>query len=333
MEPSVDVMAVGDMVVDNFIRLKEASVHCRIDTEACEICMRWGDKIPFEFSMDVPGVGNSANFAVSVARLGLTAALRAYVGEDTLGEACIDSLKKEGVGVAFVEKVLDKHTNHHYVLWFGSERTILIKHEVFDYQIPTTLPTPRWLYLSSLGENSLPYHELLAKLLAGWPGTKLAFQPGTFQIQAGVEKLQEIYKRSDIFFCNKEEAEHITRAGPTEDIKKLLVSIKQLGPKIVVITNDRKGAYALDDENHFYYIPMYPDPRPPYERTGAGDAFASSVVAALALGKPLPEALLWGPINAMAVVQDIGAQKGLLTREQLQAYMDKAPKEYALQDL
>jgi ribokinase len=78
---------------------------------------------------------------------------------------------------------------------------------------------------------------------------------------------------------------------------------------------------------------MYPDNREPKERTGAGDAFASSVTAALALGKPFREALLWGPINSMAVVQEIGAQKGLLTRKELEGFLAQAPAEYKVQDL
>jgi sugar/nucleoside kinase (ribokinase family) len=81
------------------------------------------------------------------------------------------------------------------------------------------------------------------------------------------------------------------------------------------------------------YIPMYPDTRGPYERTGAGDAFTSTVVSALALGETFENALLWGPINSMSVVQDVGAQKGLLTREQLLDLLAKAPKEYAIRDL
>ena len=37
------------------------------------------------------------------------------------------------------------------------------------------------------------------------------------------------------------------------------------------------------------------------------------------------EALTWGPVNSMSVVQGIGAQKGLLTREALLSYLEKAP--------
>jgi len=72
----------------------------------------------------------------------------------------------------------------------------------------------------------------------------------------------------------------------------------------------------------------YPDPKPPYERTGAGDAFSSTIVTALALGKTLSEALQWGGINSMSVVQYIGAQAGLLSREKLEEYLKNAPEDY-----
>jgi len=72
----------------------------------------------------------------------------------------------------------------------------------------------------------------------------------------------------------------------------------------------------------------YPDPKPPYERTGAGDAFSSTVTAALALGLDLKEALRWGPVNSMSVVQQVGAQAGLLTRQAIEELLIKAPADY-----
>jgi sugar/nucleoside kinase (ribokinase family) len=76
------------------------------------------------------------------------------------------------------------------------------------------------------------------------------------------------------------------------------------------------------------YIPMYPDPSPPKERTGAGDSFSSTFTSALALGLSVPEALMWGPVNSMNVVQYTGAQKGLLPRKKLEEYLAKAPPHY-----
>jgi sugar/nucleoside kinase (ribokinase family) len=73
---------------------------------------------------------------------------------------------------------------------------------------------------------------------------------------------------------------------------------------------------------------MYPDPKPPLDRTGSGDAFSATLTAALALGLSLPEALAWGPVNSMSVVQYIGAREGLLSRAKLDEYLGAAPDGY-----
>ncbi len=324
----MDFLAVGDPVIDNFIRLKDARVTCRINDEDCELSMRWGDKIPFEFAVEVPAVGNASNAAVAAARLGLASGFRGYVGDDENGSKIRAAFEKKGVDTSLLVTQPGTPTNYHFVLWFESERTILIKHERYEYEAPVLASPPQWLYLSSLGENSLPYHGALMDMLASWPETKLAFQPGTYQIKFGRKALERVYGRSDLFFCNKEEAQRILDSKE-EDPKKLMGALRALGPKIVVMTDGRNGAYA-DDGTRQWFVPMYPDPRPPYERTGAGDAFASTVVAALVLGKPLEEALLWGPVNSMEVVQKVGAQEGLLTRDALEGFLAKAPPEYKL---
>src|SRR3989344_2506054 len=333
MAKPLDILAVGDVVIDAFIKLKDARVHCNIKDEECEICMRWGDKIPFESTPVVPAVGNCANAAVAASRLGLSSALRAYVGDDLYAQDCLASLMRDKVDVSYVERQTGKHTNYHYVLWFEGQRTILVKHETFDYAAPVPPEPPKWIYLTSLSENSLPYHNALMQMLKKWPSTKLVFQPGTLQIKFGKDTLADVYKRTNIFFCNKEEAERILEKPAGTDVQELLRGVSSLGPKIVVVTDDVRGAYALDELGNVWQIPRYPDPRPPFEVTGAGDAFASSIVSALALGLPLHQALLWGPVNASAVIQEIGAQKGLLTRAQLEEKLKNPPGPYTLQKI
>ena len=75
-------------------------------------------------------------------------------------------------------------------------------------------------------------------------------------------------------------------------------------------------------------MPLYPDPAPPVERTGAGDAFASTFVAALAKGNTLEGALQWAPINSMNVVQHVGAQNGLMEETKLDELLRQAPDWY-----
>jgi sugar/nucleoside kinase (ribokinase family) len=328
----MDFFSIGDIVTEPFIRLKDARVHCRLDDADCEICMRWGDKIPFESATLVPAVGNASNAAVAAARLGASTALRTYVGKDAYGAECIEVLRREGVDTEYVVTQEGKKTNYHYVLWFENQRTILVKHEEFDYRVPALASEPKWVYLSSLASNSEPYHHALMEWLKKYPSAKLAFQPGTFQMKLGLDKIGDVYKRSDLFFCNKEEAERILNKPAGSDIKELLSGLQALGPKSVVMTDDVRGAYALH-EGTYYHVPRYPDPRPAVEITGAGDAFASSVTVALSLGLPFEEALLWGPVNSSAVIQEIGAQKGLLSREQLEHNLKNPPGEYQLKKI
>ena len=326
----MDFVAIGDTTVDEFIRLKEAEVHCAIDRAECTISMNWGDKIPYEFSERVAGVGNAANAAVSAARLGLSAGLVSNVGGDDYGTVILESFKKEGVDARYVRTNEGMPTNHDYVLWFEAERTILVKHEEYPYAVPADFEAPRWIYLSS-GGRSKEFHLAVATWCAEHPETKLAFQPSTFEMSLGTEALAPLYAATELVACNKEEAERILGLGPS-DMKELLAKLLALGPKIALITDGPNGAY-ISDGAESYFIPMYPDPKPPYERTGAGDACTSTVVVALALGKTLAEALAWGPVNSMSVVQSIGAQKGLLSREKLEAYLADAPAEYRVQPL
>ncbi|HRH55865.1 MAG TPA: carbohydrate kinase family protein [Candidatus Paceibacterota bacterium] len=327
----LDFLAIGDIVTEPFIRLKDASTHCTIDTDRCEICMRFGDKIPYDYAVLATAVGNASNAAVAASRLGLSASLRAYVGDDRYGPECLEKLVEEGVDTSLMVTEKGKATNYHYVLWFGSERTILVKHEEFSYTVPKLTHSPKWLYLSSLAENSLDYHNAIAALLEEHPETKLAFQPGTFQMKLGADKIKKLYERSELFFCNKQEAERILGLTGAQEIRTLAEGLRALGPKIVIITDGREGAHAFDGDK-LLYVPMYPDAREPFERTGAGDSFAATVTCALALGKPLEEALLWGPINSMSVVQEVGAQAGLLSRAKLEEYLKNAPENYRIEE-
>lgn len=325
-----EFIAIGDIVTDAFISLKDPHIHTTIDHEKQEICLPFAEKIPYESVEELSAVGNSPNASVAAARLGLKTALVSNLGDDEQGEKCLKSLKRDNVDAQFVSVHPGKKTNYHYVLWYGNDRTILVKHQDYDYHLPD-FGSPKWVYLSSLGPNTEPYHGAVIEYLKAHPEISLAFQPGTFQISLGKEKLRDIYSRSKVLFCNVEEAEKILEIE-TLGIQELLKRLRELGPEIVVITDGPKGAYAYDGTNMYSQAP-YPDPTPPLERTGAGDSFSSTTVAALALDQDLPTALQWGSINSMSVVQEVGAQKGLLTRSQIEAYLQKAPVEFQTKKL
>lgn len=327
----LDFIGIGDIVTDAFIQLSTAWIETDNPQKEKELCMKFGDKLPFEDVVVVPAVGNSPNAATSAHRLGLRTGLVTNTGDDDFGKEQIKALKQEGIATKYVTVHKDQKSNYHYVLRFGAERTILVKHTTFPYQFPAISPAPAYMYLSSLAENSLEYHLQIAEYLTKNPSVKLAFQPGTFQMKLGYEVLKDLYTHTYLFFCNKEEAQRILN-NQEQDIKVLLQKIKGLGPQVPIITDGPNGAYALFDSK-VYFVPMYPDTKPPVDRTGAGDSFASTITSTLALGKPIQEALLWGPINSMSVVQHIGAQKGLLTQAQIQEYLKNAPEGYKVREV
>ncbi|MEN9390483.1 MAG: hypothetical protein RLZZ283_583 [Candidatus Parcubacteria bacterium] len=318
---NMDFVTVGDTVVDDFIRLKDAAVHCKVNHEECELCVRFGDKVPFESSTIVYGVGNAANAAVSAARLGLSVAHITNIGKDSNGDKIVEYFKTENIDTGYVTQQPAVPTNYHYVLWYEDERTILVHQNEYEYTFPHDLPEPKTIYFSSIGEKALPYRDELAEYLHQHPNTFFAFQPGVFDIKVGVERLKRLYSRADLYVVNKEEAQRVLGLPDTaDDIPPLLAGLAALGPKNVIITDDKNGAYALQADGTTFNLPMYKDPNPPIERTGAGDAFCSTVAAYMTMGGvTLKDAMQRGLINAAYVVQDIGAQRGLLKKEKLES--------------
>lgn len=325
----LDVLSVGDVVIDAFIRLLPDQEKVEYGKDGLpDLSIPFGTKIPYDFVEVVPAVGNASNASVAFAKLGLDSGLVANVGEDDYGRDIINALHKAKVDTRFVRINPGKKSNYHYVLWYKDDRTILIKHEDYDYHWPRFYISdiPKWIYFSSVSSHALEYHDQIEQWLESHPAVKLAFQPGTFQIAAGTHRLKKLYEHTEVLAVNREEAVTISH-GNHADIDDLFDKLHGLGPKIVVISDGHKGAYASDGSAR-WQMPIYPDPKPPYDRTGAGDAFTSTFVAALMHGADIPTALAWAPINSMSVVQKVGAQAGLLGIHELRHYLLKAPHDY-----
>lgn len=326
MEKQIDFLAIGDIASEPFIRITDAEANCDLQGEHCKICFRFGEKVAYESAQVCNAVGNSPNVAVGVSKLGVNSALVSYVGDDSVGKQNIESLMKDGVNVDYMKIVPGMESNYHYVLWYENERTILVKHTEFPYSFDENIPSAKWVYLSSLASNSLEYHDQILNYLNKNTETKLAFQPGTFQIKLGFEKLKYIYERTEILFCNVSEAKRILETEE-DDRLKILSMLKNLGPQNIVMTDGLKGAYLYDNKN-ICFVPVYNTSS--VESTGAGDSFASAMIGALILGKDIREAFIWGPINAMSVVSFVGAQKGLLSKEKIEEYLASASDDYKL---
>lgn len=325
------ILAIGDIFTDAFITLGDDAAKV-IEQDGVEyLAVPYGRKPPYEKVDIVKSVGPSPNVAVSISRLGYDASLMAWIGGDATGKEAIEHLELEKVDTESMVTEADKATSYWYVLCYNADRTMLVKSEKYRYEWTDPVTKPDYIYLAYLGEDSWPLHEGLLDYLERNPDIKFAFQPGTFQFEWGPEKLKGLYSRSNIVLMNREEAMEVT--GRAHDpIHDLAQGLHDLGPEIVVITDGPNGSY-VSEGGRVLTIPNYPDPAPPVERTGAGDAFSSTFVAAVAAGESIETALSWAPINSMSVVQKIGAQAGLLSKEALLGHLANAPEDYKVTEV
>ena len=324
-EKQIDILAIGDIAAEPFIKIKEAETEYDKHDDDWKLCLDYGGKVPYESAEVCHAVGNSSNMAIAASRLGLNSYLVSYIGNDSIGKENLEKLNKENIHTDYINTIDGLESNFHYVLWYKGERTILVKHTDFPYSLPKDLIEPKWIYLSSLSSNSVSYHEEISKYIKSHLNVSLAFQPGTFQIKLGVDTLKDIYENTKVFFCNHEEAEKILGIEE-KDISKLTKMIYCFGPKIVVITDGISGAYSYDGKETLFMGAFYQDSKT-IESTGAGDAFSGAFITALSLDKGVREALMWGTINAMSVVQYVGPHKGLLNKEKMEEYIKNIPPE------
>lgn len=326
------ILAVGDIITDAFIKLDEDYAKESTDKDGYHrLSFELGAKLPYDSVEIVEAVECSPNAAVSMTRLGLRTSLMSWLGDDEPGKSMMRYLEGQHVGTNDLVVEKDMKSNYHYVLRYGADRTKLQKFEEYSYKWQEPATKPDWLYLGVLGEKTWPLHQDMLRYLDKNPDVKLAFQPGMYHLMWGAEKLKDFYKRADIVILNREEAAQVT-AKSREDVSELLDAFHDMGVKNIVITDGGDGAYASDGSKKLF-MANYPDPKKPLDRTGAGDAFASTLTAALAFGESLETAMTWAPINSMSVVQKMGAQTGLINQKELKKYLADAPKDYKVKEL
>lgn len=312
---TLDLLAIGDTTTDTFMMIDEGRIDCPINRTDCELVLPYGKKVPVKTMVTVHGAGNAANCAAGVASLGFNSALFSVVGNDLRGKEAVTALKEIGVDTSLV--VFDKthSTNASTVIGIEGDRTILVHHAPHTYP-KKNLPRSHWIYFSSVGSDHSQMHTIITQTVKK-TGTKVAFNPGTMQLRLGRETLAPLLAVVEVLFVNKEEGEVL--AGKRDSLLELLQALRQLGPKIVVVTDGHKGSYTYDGKNA--YVIGISDAKV-VERTGAGDAYASGFLSALMYNYDIKEAMRWGSFNSAGVVQYIGSRAGLLNKKKICAMSD-----------
>lgn len=317
----IQLLSVGDATLDVFVTPKESETLCEIDDKECLVCFSYGDKIPVKnlhFSIG----GNAANNSIGARRLGVATSALLTLGDDDIGGQIVEKLIKEKVDTSYVFRQKNSNSNYNTIIVVAGERTIFSFKPQREQHIPESFPETDWMYLTSMGDSFEPMYAAVADHAKSHSGIKLAFNPGSRQIRAGVDKLRNVLAVSYVVYVNRQEAEILTGMNQTQQKEKeLLKALSELGPQISIITDGGNGAFVYDGKKYIHSGVL---PVDAYERTGAGDSFGSGCIGALVHGKSLEEALLWGTVNSASVIGYTGAQQGLLTEESMPTWIERA---------
>lgn len=319
-----DILAIGHATIDLFLPLNEAHLR-NIDHDRKELCLPYPDKLHVDDLNVSPG-GNAPNTAAGLKKLGLDVRLYAHESRDLPGAMLNEHFKQSGLPLAGdLEKA---KSDLSVILSYEGDRVILAHHAPSNWSWSGLPEEVEWVYLSSLGTDDFQsFHTELKNDLTDRDGVRCAYNPGSCELKYPAREL-EVLEAVDLLIVNREEAGELLErpepGGTDEAIRSLAEGLSEYGPNLIVITDGSRGSWGLCPDGFFYQNAL---PTDVVESTGAGDSFASGCVGGLVEGKSLPEALLWGSAQAHSVMGEVGATKGLLTKEALQEILAKNQSE------
>jgi len=311
-----DVITVGSSTLDVFARAHHSELIKIKDTEM--LAFAAGSKIlidDLEFTLG----GGGTNTAFAFKRLGVKTAYLGKLGDQIVSKTIERELNKEkidhicmhGHGKSGYSIILDTLKHDRTILTYKGQNSNLKFKE-----IPIKKIKAKWFYFCSMVGESYKTLEKLAEF-AEKKKIKIAFNPSAYLAEKGPRFLKKILQLTDVLILNKEEAGLIVEKFNMDEI---LSELRKLGPKIVVVTDGKKGCFVSDGINVYTCLP----PKVKImDCTGAGDAFGSSFVAGIIKKKSIEESIKLGIANSNSIIRYFGAKNGLLSYNSALKYIKK----------
>ncbi|MBT3690202.1 carbohydrate kinase family protein, partial [bacterium] len=186
-----DVVTIGSATLDIMFHTKDAQILKNRKKFGYQHLMAFelGSKVETHDVLYTSG-GGAANTAVSFSRLGFKTAAIACIGKGATGQIVMDRFKDEKIDISFV-KQLEGYTGMSFVITGGKkgDRVIFVHRSVnkkleVSKKLLNSFST-KWIYLNSLAgkpwkENTKNIFEIAKK-----KNIKIAWNPGTTQLDAG----------------------------------------------------------------------------------------------------------------------------------------------------
>jgi ribokinase len=283
-----------------------------------------GAKIPVEDISRFPG-GGANNAAVCLARLGFKTALLGAVGEDETGKKLIKNLSDNGVDTRLVRVIRGADTGFSFVVVNEDREHVLFAFRGANSLLELTkieaqmLHYSRWIYIASLSGE---WGRILDKVFSV-KDALIAWNPGAIQLLAGAGHLHKYMKKTAVFMVNRDEATELVASEGKyknkdakffEDMKNLLIALKDLGPASVVITDGEKGADFYDGEIFYHENSLRVPPGKIADTTGVGDSYCATFIAGLEMyDGDFKKSMKLAMKNSASNLREAGAQNGLIT--------------------
>lgn len=305
---ALTMLSIGSATQDVFL------VGGKIFTPLCDhnVCFEHlplGAKLELENVVFTTG-GDAMNAATTFARQGLQSQYMGIIGTEPAAEAIMRVLDEEGIDTRYVSQSDTYHTTYATILLApGGERTILgyhgsrLRDDGSDLDL-TAIDQADWLYVSSVASMQL-LETIFTR--ARQNQVKIAFNPSARELKQA-DKLRPLLEDVAVLITNKEEMMQIVEGKSVEELLQHAAHLVDT----VVISDGPNGVIATDSKK-VVQAGMYEDVKV-VDRLGAGDAFGSGLVAMLAQGKTLEEAIVFASANSTSVVRQIGAKAGILKK-------------------
>jgi ribokinase len=270
-----------------------------------------GDKITF-----LPG-GKGANQAVAAARLGARTAMIGAVGNDAFGQQLIADLDREGINTNAIKIVDGEATGLASILLAQGDNCIVCisganahcSPEDIDRNLAVIQESDMILLQMEIPLDTIRYAITTAKRL----GKKVILNPAPAQPLP-----EDLLRQVDYLTPNLSELLILlekSEGDVTEHIEQLLaVEVDH-----VVVTLGDEGAMFAGKDGLKGQIPCHKVNV--VDTTGAGDAFNAGLAVALAVNKPLKEAVAFANATAALSVTKYGAQNGMPVLEAVTEFM------------
>ena len=309
-----DVITIGSATRDAFVKSKAFKVvQAKQFPTGKALGISLGSKVHVDELNFYIG-GGAVNTALTFARQGLKTAVFTVVGEDPGGQAIATVLKKEGVSRELVHIDKKDHTSYSLILTVGKNGRSILRYDgaVWHFpQVPEKLKRTEWIYLNHLGGESIKFIPHIFAL-AKKHKIKVAWNPGSTQLQAVRSAIRPHLQFVDVFILNQQEASVCTNI-PYQKKDKIFGKLDEWVRGVVVMTRGPAGVEVSDGTIKWSsgVLPL----KNVIDRTGAGDAFGSAFVASF-IREPndVEQAIQLASANATSVLGEYGATNGLLKK-------------------